>query len=130
MNTKVVEIKGLRAIYGNDGNAINRHSTRTYTILVNDKDIGLGIHIDRILDMIPVGFTVYDFGYSSNKGISKSENTNCKTWFQIEQKLSDIISSINDSPIKEGEQVELDRSSPYLDYFHLYGKEVADSIQF
>jgi hypothetical protein len=46
---KLKEIKSLRQIYGNDKNAINRHSSRVY----EDAETGEFFEIDKTLDGVP-----------------------------------------------------------------------------
>jgi hypothetical protein len=133
MSVQLIEILALRAIFGNDENAINRHSTRTYSIYVDGKDVGWGLHLDRVLDQFPIGFVATDFGYSSDRGISmESEQVltkinssvidSCTTWGQIEKVLADILLCVDDTPLKSGDTVELSRSDHALDYFHMYGE--------
>jgi hypothetical protein len=133
MSVQLIELLGLRAIYGNDKNAINRHSTRTYIIYINGKDSGWGLELDRILDQSPIGFVVTEFEYADTRGISKSSNPLpkkinspvidlCRTWAQIEKVLADIVLCLEKTPLKLDETIELSRSEPALDYYHMYGE--------
>jgi hypothetical protein len=54
---EIIELEDRRAIFGNDSNAINRHSTREYVLRLNGVLTGQHITLDRLLDAEPRYFS-------------------------------------------------------------------------
>lgn len=136
----LIEIKGLRSYYGNDEDAINRHSTRHYAIHSNNKDTGHAICIDRVLDALPKYFTLYHIKYNSNLGLNLSSEQgitpqikfdlidNFSTWMEIESQLTNIVSLLPQVTLdsaNSSHNLILKRSTSEQDCLHLYGHEAA-----
>lgn len=135
MQVKLIEIEGLRAVYGNDESAINRHSVRTYVITDdsnNYQERGWAIHLDRVLDQIPVGFVATEVPYRSSHGLSVPMNMflsqiecdaieDCTTWHQVEKKMKDILIALDSETFSDDIEVVIERSDAELDNWHCFG---------